>query len=195
MTCVVAVEGPEGVWLGSDGRVTTDDAPETVDTWTRPKYFTRDDLVVGFAGKIGACQLAQYVATWRGPKRGEDSEAWLVRAVAPAIRAACRAHDMLDADGHMRADFLFCHRGRSWVLALDHSLVASRHGYAAIGAGASFALGSLASTTGQRPKDRARLALEAAERHAPSVARPFSYHLAAWTRPAPRDGSTPPDSK
>lgn len=188
MTCVVAVECPEGVWLGCDSRVTVDDAPETRDTWARTKFFARGELLIGFAGKIGPCQVVQHIATWRGPKRGEDPEAWLVRAVAPAIRTACHANDMLDADGNLRADFLLCYRGRVWTLAMDHSLVTSQYGYAAIGSGFPWAQGSLCSTEGEPARQRLHKALKAAARHGAGVAGPFPDRLAPWNQ-TPRPSS------
>ena len=69
--------------------------------------------------------------------------------------------------------FLVGYRGALYCIDEDYHVGRSALGYEAIGCGDHFALGSLASTSGN-PKARVQMALYSAALHSTSVCEPFT---------------------
>lgn len=67
--------------------------------------------------------------------------------------------------------------GRERASVEGFAVSRSAWGYAAIGSGAPFALGSLASTEYHSPDERVRIALAAAVRHSVSCAEPLRFEI------------------
>lgn len=164
MTCIVAVEAPEGVWVGSDSFVGT---PDTVDICDRPKVRRVGRAWVGFAGDIAIGQ-AIIASSWPQRKRGEDPLDYLVRALAPEVR---RAYKDTPQPGAFR--LLVVLDRRTYECMADGGVTRSGRGYTAIGAGEDFALGALHATANDPPERRVRAALAAAAEFSPLVCKPF----------------------
>jgi hypothetical protein len=178
VTAVVGLETPEGAWLGCDSFLGDDVA---ADALARPKLFRRPGLVFGWAGSVTAAQAVEHMPRFRARRRGEDPESYLVAVVVPRVRAALAplGYPSTGRDAVASpADFLVAVGGRLWTLQDDLSAVRSAMGFAAIGAGAPYALGALAATDGA-PAARVRRALEVATRLCAQVRAPYHFVRAA----------------
>lgn len=173
MTCIAAVIDDGKVYLGGDSLVSNGYA--TIPGAT--KVHRIGDLLMGFSGDVRDMQILKHAFTppkiatrdWKRPWRAKttDIETYLAGPFANALKQA------LGKDPHSSA-FVIGHKGRLFVSHIDYAFTEHAYGYVAIGTGGEIATGSLATSTG-KPLDRLKLALEAAEKHAPGVRRPFTY--------------------
>lgn len=170
MTCVLGVETPNGVWLGSDSYLGSDE--DWRDGLDGPKWFDWGGARFAYSGALRPAQLIARASAPRRPRGDEDDGAYLARLIETARRVH-KAHDVVRRD--MDLSWLLAYRGRLYMVMDDYALVRSAHGYAACGAGEKYALGALAATAkaGLDPATRVRRALAAAARHSNSVAEPF----------------------
>jgi ATP-dependent protease HslVU (ClpYQ) peptidase subunit len=169
MTCLVAVEHEDGVMVGCDSFLGDEDGRIAI---SHPKWWTpRRGMLIAYAGGFRAAQTAQHSLKIRAQRRGEDVEAYLVDVVANGIAATHRQHDVpsKDRDG----SFLVAYRGGAYVVQDDYSVARTDHGYLALGAAESVALGALAATEGMHPRDRVMRALLSAARHSQHACEPF----------------------
>lgn len=175
MTVIIAAESPTGVVLGCDSYLGSHGTRLAI---SRAKWFVNGPCILAFAGSVRGAQVAEHwLKPFRAPKRNEPDESYLVTVVAASIRGA---HEHVGGEAeklveHNGAVFLVAFRGRVHLIQGDYSVARTRDGYAALGAGEDFALGALAATHGMPPRDRVRLALEAATRHCSHVSAPFHY--------------------
>jgi ATP-dependent protease HslVU (ClpYQ) peptidase subunit len=173
VTCVLAIEDGDGVVLASDAFL---GGADTRDLVARPKTFRRPGLAIGWAGDAAAAQAVEHMPRFRARRRGEDPEAYLVTVVVARVRTAL-ARLGYPRDGRdsvaSPAEFIIAVGSAAFVLQSDLSAVRSAFGFCAIGAGAPYALGALAATSGT-PEVRARRALEVAAQLCPLVAPPFA---------------------
>jgi ATP-dependent protease HslVU (ClpYQ) peptidase subunit len=163
MTVVAALEEGRTVHLAGDSFAGSDVERDVVD---RPKWFFTHGMTVAYAGSYAVAQMVEHSVAWRALRRGEKELSYLVE-MAGLCRRACEKVGLKEGPS-----LLVALRGRVYVVQEDWSVIRSAHGYAAIGSGAPYALGSLASTEGD-PSNRLTSALEAAERHCTLVGRPF----------------------
>jgi ATP-dependent protease HslVU (ClpYQ) peptidase subunit len=189
MTCLVAVEHEDGVFVGADSFLGDDTSKDLVD---RPKWFYRGrKLLVAYCGDLRAAQVAQYGTKPRRQRANEDDQAYIVRSVADAVRQAHKTFEVApeNEDEAFVFSYLVAYNGRIYTIQNDYSVVRSSHGYAATGAGADVALGALAALYGTvSPKECVLRALKAATRHCPQVAAPFHpVNVGA----SPRSGRSP----
>ncbi len=168
MTAVVAVEYEGGVVVGCDSAITTDDG--TRDLIDEPKWWRRGAALVAYAGDLQTAQAIK-TATVRHRPASRDP-ALYVGALALKARDEIKRLALSED-----VSLLVALRGRVYVVELS-GFARSAHGYAAIGSGAPFALGSLASTKGDA-HDRVTAALAAAARHSATCAPPFRVEFLA----------------
>lgn len=163
MTVVVAVDWDDGaVVVGCDSSIVRDDARETVDT---PKWWIHHGVLVAFAGDLHAARIARE-AHHRQRAPGVDVLAYVERLNARTRAALRRERIAMDS-----LDLLVAVRGRAYVIA-SNAVTRSEYGYAAIGSGEEYALGSLASTERQAPTWRVEQAIAAAARHSSTCSPP-----------------------
>lgn len=167
MSVVIALESPSGVVVGCDSWFGNEDTSDSLD---REKWFTVGEVLVCWVGDARVPHAAEH-AGWRHRRRRGEGAHSLVRRLAERLRALHLKRRVAVAE----TDYMFVCDGRVWLGDSYAVVTHSRHGYSAIGAGADFALGSLASTEGD-PELRVQWALLAAERHSPKVAAPFRIH-------------------
>jgi hypothetical protein len=161
--------------MGGDSALVTDSGDRTIGG---PKVFHRDGLLFGSSGEGRIAQMLQYVFDLPAVGRGQDAEQYLVRDLGVQLHAFLKdeAQDLLpDLDDEDELwQLLIGVGGRLFRVCSHLSVSESANGYEAIGSGGALAMGSLASTDGQAPRQRVELALRAAERHSGFVAPPFT---------------------
>lgn len=170
MTCVAGVVRSGRVWIGADSAATTDDLVAL----RQPKVFQVGGLTVGFAGSYRAAQVLRFGIEFP-PDTAADPLEWLSTAFVDVLRAAHRRAGAMRLESGLDActtAFLVGYRGGLYDLDGEYAVTEVRD-YAAVGAGASLAMGVLAVTSRMRPARRVELALQTAEKHCPSVRGPF----------------------
>jgi len=175
LTVCVALEHEGKVILGTDSFVGNEISKDSVDG---PKIFRIGQIAVAYAGGMRVPQILMH--TLKVPRYSEAKASLWTVSLAEQIRrilveygAAGRNSEDGDTSS---ADMLIAVKGKVYTMQEDFAIYRVQRGYAAIGIGASYALGSL-YTSGENgltdPVHRVRLALRAAGQFSPAVSDPF----------------------
>ncbi len=165
MTVVAGLEQGGRVYLGADSATVAD---YDIDAADEPKVFVLGEFVFGFAGSWRAGQILHYAFTPPKQATRKGDMKYLAVDVIDAVRKAflekgyARKDDNVEsADG---AAFLLGYKGRLYCIGSDYQIVRPRSGFAAIGCGDAFALGSMHGTaySVRSPKKRVLVSLQAA---------------------------------
>jgi ATP-dependent protease HslVU (ClpYQ) peptidase subunit len=182
MTCIVGLEHQGSAYLGSDSFVGNSNF---ADSCSGPKLHYVGMILFGHAGSVRRSDvLMDRMRISSGPKR--PSERWVSKHIIPEMVRVLKEHDVAFRETNAPPDdnggsiVAIC--GHVYEIGCNMGVTRSRYGYAAIGSGYMAALGSLASTLGKLPHVRIRLALEAAERHTPTVRRPWKIMSTKGTK-------------
>lgn len=170
MTCIAAVVGRRRVVMGGDSIAI---AGHEVTLTTAPKVARVGPYLIGVAGNI---RLGAVVHHAFKPPKPKDGVHFMATSFTDALRQSLdRAGVSRRQDGAEEHDsaLLVAVKGRLYRLDADYQVLEQAEGYAVVGSGSPYALGSLHSTRGQKAKKRVRLALEAAAAHCASVRGPF----------------------
>jgi hypothetical protein len=173
MACGVVEAGH--IVIGGDSALSTDGGDQTIG---QPKVFEHAGMLFGCAGELRVAQLLKHVFDVPAIGEEQDPEQYIVRDFARQFRSLLSA----EADGLVKSvdeddepwHLLIGVGGRLFTLCSHFTVRESATGYAAIGSGTPFALGSFASTEGRPSRERVQLALAAAERHVTTVMGPFT---------------------
>lgn len=167
MTVIVAIENGHGAWIACDSHVGDGSYSERM---TRPKWTERGRLLIATCGPVQAGNIIEDCAPSRQPRSGETFEHFLTHAWAVPLRLKLEKLKLLTT---MKDEFdaLILYRGRVFRVDDHLGVYSVSGGYTAIGAGRDFALGSLASTSGD-PRRRCDIAVMAAVAHSPIVRPP-----------------------
>ena len=146
MTCVVAIADGETVWMGADSMAINGDERIILNQpkVTRLETSRGQPYLVGCAGALRIMNLVVELALEVPDKGFFDSPLSFVRsAFLPTLHSLLKANDALDEDGGMCSQMLIGYRGHIVQIGTDFSIWATSDPYAAIGGGASYALGAL----------------------------------------------------
>lgn len=180
MTCIVAVEDPNGkVYMGADscsyyqGRV----QESRIEKVFKPKKSPQ--FLIGCSPSFRLMQLLKYQLEVEANNTYLDNEEYLVAILVPALKK------LFDQNGLTRIDqnveygdtFLLGFKGTIYKIDSDFQINSSTVGFQALGSGEEFALGSLFTTAYyENTKHRVEIALQAAARFCASVSEPFSIY-------------------
>lgn len=170
----MAIECGDGrVVIGTDSFIGTYESKDSIDS---PKVFRVGPIAIAYAGGMRVPQLLQH--TLKVPRYSEKNASLWTVSLAEQVRQLLVEHGAVGTsseDGHTNAaEMLICVKGKVYLLQGDFAVFRMQRGYAAIGAGAPYALGSLYSTQDLTdPVQRVRMALRAAGQFSPSVSEPF----------------------
>lgn len=164
MTCIVGLEHESGVTIGGDAAAVDE---HHVTVRSDAKVFKRGEYLVGFADSYRAGQLLAYRLNVP-PQVGEDDFEHMATAFVDAVKRCLAEDDEAEA-----GLFLVGYRGALYYVDADLHVGRAACGYEAIGLGAPFALGSMASSFGS-PFARVHGALAASQRHCTAVRQPFT---------------------
>jgi ATP-dependent protease HslVU (ClpYQ) peptidase subunit len=172
MTCIVGLIENGRVWMGGDSAgVSGLDITVRAD----PKVFRNGHFLIGFTSSFRMGQLLAYKLRVPAMEPGEDVFRYMVTTVVDAVRECLKegGYAQRSNDAETGGSFLVGFRGRLFSIQSDYQVCESSRGFHAIGCGADYALGSLASTAGQQGEERIRRALEIAELFSGGVRAPF----------------------
>lgn len=177
MTCIVALETPDGVWMGGDRMASS--SWESIDL-DMPKIFRNGSALIGNCGSVRHHQLWQYSVNIPEDRLTWDVDRWVAHDLTWSVRHAFEQHgakavkDGVDRGGNV----LFAIRGRVYEIQSDYSFTRARSGEYAVGSGWMVAFGALHATR-DWPDPRARVlaALTAAADCTPFVSGPFDIEF------------------
>ena len=170
MTCIVALQSEEGVWLGTDSGVTT----SHIVSDCGPKVIQFGEIVIAYAGSVRAAQILEHNVTI--PKLPKVVTARvLVRKLVDPLRTAVASHGGTKESSEL--ELLVIVRGKIWVLTDNYTLLPCTRGYGVGGEAEDIARGVVEALEDQPPKVRVTRALEIAEKLCNSVKGPFHIRL------------------
>ncbi len=181
MTCIVGLEYPGGVILGSDSFAGGASENGSVqDSTAVPKVFRVGDYGLGFTSSFRMGDLLRY--SLELPLVGSMPESCIHRHVVtvaiPAIRACLKEGGyagQVTGGQEQGGNFILAVRGCVFEVQPEYSVMRYRNGYASVGAGCYLAMGALAVTSPRMDaRKRVKAALAAAEKHNPFVKAPFA---------------------
>lgn len=178
MTCVVGLVEGDKVYLGADSAgVSGWDLTIRAD----PKVFRNGNMAMGFTTSYRMGQLLRYALKVPLHDPELDVMAYLTTAFVNGVRDCLKAggYAIKEKEQESAGSFLLGYRGGLYVVDSDYQVGQPVDPYAAVGCGASIALGALYATAGQEPDARIRVALAAAEQHSAGVRGPFVVTVSA----------------
>lgn len=175
MTCIVGYSDGKTVYLAGDSAsVGGLDISRTL----HPKVFKNGPYVMGYTTSFRMGQLLEF-AKLPTPTKDDCSNLYkfMITKVVPAIRKIfkdggyLKVHDQQEEGG----TFLVGIKGQLFVIDDDFQVQQKPEHFSACGCGESIALGAMHATPNEAPKDRLRIALEAAEAYSAGVRAPFHH--------------------
>lgn len=182
MTAIAAVVGPSGaVWMGGDA-AGTDERDLSLGIGTEPKVWRQGPVLFGACGSFRVAQLLRWHMDLPHPDPNVDAVEYITGPLIDAMRQTLVERGSLTTwldegtDAIAESGLLVALAGRVFEVYSDFGVGELVHGYAATGCGSLIALGALAATEGMstKPRERVRLALDAAERHSAGVRGPMT---------------------
>lgn len=172
MTCIVGLVDGQTVHIGGDSAGV---GGYSLTVRADRKVFRNGDFVMGFTTSFRMGQLLQHA--FMPPKRHPDTDVdkFMVTTFIDAVRDCLKTGGY--AERHNEAErggvFLVGYAGRLFRIDNDYQVGEAVDGFDAVGCGEQIAQGSLYSTASMKPRERLKLALEAAERFSAGVRGPF----------------------
>lgn len=149
MTVIVAARTETGVVMAADSQ--TSAGWEKIRADRTKLWIAGEQYVVGAAGNVRAAQVVKHFTAWPRfrPDEDTDLEAFLVKRLVPALRAAVKDHGIVEVDSGAETipvTLLIAWDRHIAEVSGDYCSLMPRAGRYAIGSGSSEALGSLGDT-------------------------------------------------
>jgi len=145
MTVIVGLEYDGSVLMGGDIQGT---GWNNKVIHTQPKVFKKNGVMFGFTSSYRFGQVLEHELP--DPVVPEDPTQvyrWLITVLVPNIHAALKS-----ADADKCGNALIGLKGQLWELQTDYSVLRSTRGFAAVGSGAEYAMGSVFTSLLDKPK-------------------------------------------
>ena len=174
MTCIVGFVEGNTVWMGGDSAgVGGYDLTVRADE----KVFRNGPMLFGFTTSFRMGQLLRYALEVPDHDPRVDIDKYMVTTFVDAVRACLKNAGWAEAvNGQEKGGhFLVGYKGKLFKIECDYQVGKSLDGYDATGCGEQIARGALYATEGGvvAGRERAELALRAAERCSAGVRGPF----------------------
>lgn len=141
------------------------------------KVFRNGDFIMGFTSSFRMGQLLAHAFT--PPKRHPDTDVYkfMVTDFINSVRDCLKAGGFATKQNEVESGgmFLVGYEGRLFSVQDDYQVGENLDGFDACGCGCEIAFGALYANRSSKPKDRVRIALEAAERFSAGVRGPFHF--------------------
>lgn len=171
MTCIVGLVENGTVYMGGDAA-----AVGGLDIHPRvePKVFKNGEFLIGYTSSFRMGDILQY---FDPPEITiTDLRRYMVTHFITSVREAFKTNGYLETHNSAEkgGSFLVGVRGRLFSIGSDFQVGESANFYDAVGCGEDYAMGSLFSTVGLKPKKRIEQSLLAAEHFSAGVIKPFT---------------------
>jgi 20S proteasome alpha/beta subunit len=174
MTVIVGLETENGVIIGGDS-ATVSSIEFTIAKTESKKVFRVGEFLIGCAGSFRMMQVLRYgfKADKQNPELMSDEE-YLAIVFTRALRDCFEDNAYRDFESNEGGgEFLLGYNGNLYVVCPDYQVNRSSNGFNAVGGGATYALGSLATSEGHEPMERVKKALEVSAHLSAGVRGPF----------------------
>lgn len=178
MTCIVGVVDNGKVFIGGDSAGV---AGYSLTVRADRKVFRNGDFIMGFTSSFRMGQLL--AKSFTPPKRHPDTDVYkfMVTDFIDSVRDCLKTGGY--AEKHNEAEkggtFIVGYQGRLFLIDSDYQVGEAIDGFDACGCGAEIAQGALFANPAGKPRDRLKVALEAAERFSAGVRGPFHIEESA----------------
>jgi ATP-dependent protease HslVU (ClpYQ) peptidase subunit len=176
MTCIVAIEHNEKVYMGGDSAAVYNRDIRIIDS---KKVFKVGPFLIGYTDSFRMGQLLQYnlVVEKQECTQVEDDEEYLIKVFIPAVRKCLKDGGYAEINNNVESGgkFLVGYKGKIYVVESDFLLLRFKEEYSAIGCGDKYALGCLAANfyREDEPELRIEQSLEVAGQFSNGVAPPY----------------------
>lgn len=173
MTCIVGFVEGSTVWIGGDSAGV---AYLDLSVRSDEKVFRNGPMVFGFTTSFRMGQLLRYALTVPDHDPRVGVEKWMATTFIDAVRECLKSHGYAKKQNEQEegGEFLVGYRGRLFRVCSDYQVGIPADGFDAVGCGGSIACGALFATPNMVGRERAELALMAAERLSAGVRGPFT---------------------
>ena len=172
MTCIVGFVEGNSVWMGGDSA-----GVGGLDLTVRAdqKVFRNGAMLFGFTSSFRMGQLLRYAFTVPDHDPRVDLDKYMATTFVDAVRECLKGRGWAETvNGQERGGcFLVGYKGHLFYIGSDYQVGKPLDGYDAVGCGDQVAKGALFATTSMVGKERAEIALKAAERCSAGVRGPF----------------------
>ena len=174
MTCIVGLKTSDGITIGGDSALS---AGDTVRQISGPKVFRRGQFVIGCCDSLRVLQLVHFKLSIP-PLKGKELYKYMVVDFVDAMRKCFKLSGAARKDNEeeeVSGTFVVGIMDRLFIINDDYAVEECTDGFAVVGSGDEYSMGSLYSTVSE-PNNETRviLALEAASYFCKSVAPPYT---------------------
>jgi len=172
MTCIVGIRSENGLYIGGDSAVSSDNL---VQTMADPKVWRKGQFIIGYAGGLRVGQIIKYKMKIPPFNKREPTE-YMVTGFVDAMRKCLKTAGAAREDKkeeEQENQFLIGFKGRLFEIDEAYGVCEVGDEFIAIGCGTEYALGSLHATKGKNPEKRIWAALEASSYFCEGVRPPF----------------------
>lgn len=185
MTCIVGLickiptmDGPrKRIWMGSDSMGSNGRCSLTI---KNPKIFYIKDMLIGYTtsfrmGQLIECKLKLPKAT---KEEKDNPYKYMIGSFSDAVRKVLKDNGFSNINNNVETGgtFLVGYKGRLFEVQNDFSILELTTGYASVGCGQNYSLGSMYSSFEAnkiQPREVVHVALQAAAEHCSLVKGPF----------------------
>jgi ATP-dependent protease HslVU (ClpYQ) peptidase subunit len=169
MTCIVGLVDKGNVYIGGDSAGVSG---LSVTVRGDEKVFTNGPFIMGFTTSFRMGQILRY--KFDPPKQtvSQDDMKYLVTDFIDAVQKCFT--DSSFGSKTTGGTFLLGYKGKLYKIDSDYQVGIPTKAFDACGCGSELALGALYASTGKKPEDRVRGALEAASIFNAGVLPPFT---------------------
>jgi ATP-dependent protease HslVU (ClpYQ) peptidase subunit len=172
VTCIVGFVDGDTVWIGGDSAgVSGWDMTVRADQ----KVFRNGPMLFGFTSSFRMGQLLRYRLVVPDHDPGIDTDKFMATSFVDAVRSCLKEYGFAKKSNEEESGgtFLVGYRGRLFKVEGDYQISVPLDGFNAAGCGSQVALGAIFASGHLQGRERAELALQAAERHSAGVRGPF----------------------
>lgn len=172
MTTILAVQTPQGAYLGADSQIT--DGDKRILSPSTPKIVKIGKYFLGVSGDCRPGDILMY--NWKPPAYdGSNPVTFMGRKVIPSIIAAFKNNGYDHAKDNTSYSYLIVFAGNIFEIGDDLSMSQSIDGIYGVGSGSPYGLGYLAGK--DKPEESIVDALEAAARYDINTCAPFQLEF------------------
>jgi len=172
MTCIVGLKQNGKIYMGADSAGV---GLYSISLHADQKVFVRKGFIFGFTSSFRMGQLLMH--SFNPPQCHPDIDLheYMVTSFIDGVRSCLKVGGFAKKENEVESGgcFLVGYSGRLFKIYDDYQVQEVLGDYNAAGCGNDIAFGVMYATAGKRPKDRIKLALEAAEHHNAAVRAPF----------------------
>lgn len=174
MTAIAGVIEDGKVYIGGDSAGV---GGYCLETRSDPKVFKNGEFAMGYTTSFRMGQILQFHLLPPVPLEDQDLLAFMVTRFIPAVRAVLKEHGFQSTDKgeEIGGTFLVGYRGELFGIDSDYQVGRVRQPFHAVGCGHDLVKGSLHATQAfdLSPKERIKMALEAASEFSAGVVGPY----------------------